>query len=144
MHLTTYTDYSLRVLIYLKLNEDRLCSAKEVSDFFQLSHNHIVKVVNNLGKLELIQTFRGKGGGIRLDEKAGKQKIGQLVRLLEPDKELVDCISSEGFVCGVAPVCKLVSVLDDARESFYNELDRYSLEDVIDYSLSKKIKFNIS
>lgn len=143
MHLTTYTDYSLRVLIYLKLNEDRLCNVKEVSEFFKLSNNHIVKVVNNLGKLGLIETFRGKGGGIKLVEKANSQKIGQLVRQLEPDRELVDCVSNDGVVCGVAPVCNLIKVLDDARESFYRELDNYTLEDAINYSRTDKIKFEI-
>ncbi|MGD2118326.1 MAG: Rrf2 family transcriptional regulator [Chromatiales bacterium] len=131
MHLTTYTDYSLRVLIYLKINEGKLCHVAEVSDYFQISKNHIMKVVNNMAHLGLIDSVRGKGGGIRLNPQANDQKIGDLVRQLEPEKMLVQCVNKEGKLCEVAPICKLTAVLDGALDGFYGELNNYTLKDIV-------------
>lgn len=131
MRITTFSDYSLRVLIYLKQNEDRIAKISEISDYFQVSRNHIVKVVNNLARLGLIETIRGKGGGLRLFKMAESQKLGQLLKMLEPDSSLIQCVSREGLLCKVAPICNLVPVLDHALERFYAELDQYTLVDMV-------------
>ena len=131
MHLTTFTDYSLRVLMYLKINDAALATVAEISQYFDVSQNHIVKVVNNLSRLGLIQTQRGKGGGIRLLEAANQQKIGSLVRELEPTKEPVQCINKEGKECAITHACKLNSMIDQAMQNFFDELDNYTLDDIV-------------
>lgn len=131
MNLTTFTDYSLRVLMYLKLRNGERATVSEVSEYFRVSQNHIVKVVHNLGKMGLIETSRGKGGGFALLPEADHARVGDLVRLLEPDKELIACTDKSGQACTIAPACLLVPVLDSALEKFYGELNRYTLADIV-------------
>lgn len=117
--------------MYLKLHEDGFATATEISDYFQLSQNHIVKVISNLGKLGLIETIRGKGGGVRIRSSADQEKLGHLVRSLEPERDLVQCVNKEGQHCAVAHACKLTKILDDAIASFYGHLDQFTLEDIL-------------
>lgn len=138
MNLTTFTDYSLRVLMYLKLRNGTRVTVSEVSEYFGVSQNHIVKVVHNLGKMGLIETSRGKGGGFALLPHADQTRLGDLVRLLEPDKDMVACTDKSGVACTIAPACLLVPILDSAVEKFYSELNRYTLADIVNAQQSDK------
>lgn len=131
MHLTNYTDYSLRTLMYLKLHPYKRVTVAEIADYFEISHNHVVKVANNLAKMELIEATRGKGGGIKLLPAAETQPLGELVKVLEPKKDLVSCINKDGKLCNIAAECSLTGVLDDALGKFFDELNRYKLDDVV-------------
>lgn len=131
MHLTQYTDYSLRVLMYLRIHSEGLSTVNEISEFFQLPKNHIVKVVSNLSRLQLIHSQRGHGGGIRISDDINKHRIGDLVKVLEPDKGLVQCINKQGEACKITHACKLNGILDVALERFYEELNQYTLDDVV-------------
>ena len=66
MQLTLYTDYSLRVLIYLGTYPGKQVTITEVAECYKISRNHLVKVVNNLSNLGYIHTARGRGGGMLL------------------------------------------------------------------------------
>ncbi|CAM4291693.1 nitric oxide-sensing transcriptional repressor NsrR [Vibrio agarivorans] len=128
MHLTSFTDYSLRTLIYLaSLPQGELTNITHVTELFGVSRNHMVKVINRLGQLEYIETVRGKNGGIRLLKPAHEIKVGQVVRDIEP-MTLVNC-SSE--FCHITPACRLKDKLNQAKLAFLAELDDCSIQSLI-------------
>ena len=91
MQITSYTDYALRVLIYLASSPDRQATITEVSDFFNISRNHLVKVVHQLGSKEFVKTLRGKGGGFSLQRPPEQISIGEVVRSMETHFNWVEC-----------------------------------------------------
>lgn len=131
MRLTQYTDYSLRVLIYLAYKKDANVTISELADFYHISRNHLVKVVHNLGLNGFILTIRGKNGGLRLAHSAEKIVVGDVVRAMEPDFNLLECFSPEEDQCVITRACALKSVLFNARDVFLQELDKYTLADAI-------------
>jgi len=136
MQLTQYTDYSLRTLIYLGLRRDRLSTITEISESYQISRNHLVKVVHQLGAQGLIDTVRGKGGGIRLVSPPDEINIGDVVRRFE-NLTLVECFSDNDS-CVISPSCRLRSVLQEAMRGFMDVLDHYTLKDLL--ANQKKMK----
>ena len=129
MQLSKFTDYSVRVLIYLAtLKEGELTRISEVSEIYQISRNHLVKVVYKLGLLGLIETVRGKHGGFRLRVDPKKIKIGATIRLLEP-LQILNCSPQ---ACGLSGMCSLSGYLMDAKERFIEELDQYTVHDLVD------------
>jgi len=142
MQLTLYTDYSLRVLIYLMLMNDKPVTISEIADYYNVSRNHLVKIVHNLGLLGYITTMRGKGGGMTLARPPEKINIGEVVRKVEPNFNIVECFSEESGGCKIEPVCKLKRVLHGASEAFLAELDDYTLKDVIARKSQQKISLD--
>lgn len=130
MHITRYTDYSLRVLIYLSLNKNQRSTIKDIADSYGISKNHLMKVVHNLNKCGYITTLRGKKGGMKLSVQPKDINIGKLVLELEPDFNLVECFSQKGD-CVITPVCELKSILASALSVFIKHLNQYTLADVI-------------
>jgi Rrf2 family nitric oxide-sensitive transcriptional repressor len=126
MKLTRYTDYALRVLIYLSLNPERQCSIAEIADGYDVSVNHLMKVVQHLAREGFVASSRGRGGGLRLGMAAEDIGIGTVVRLTEPDMDLADCEN-----CVISRVCGLTSMFADATAAFLQVLDRYTLADVV-------------
>ncbi|MDN7226665.1 Rrf2 family transcriptional regulator [Planococcus liqunii] len=132
MRLTMYTDYSLRVLIYLaSTEEDKLSTIQEISDAYNISKNHLMKVTFELGKAGFIHTVRGRGGGIRLADLPENINIGTVVRRMEDDFHLVECFDMEHNRCPIAPVCGLRGVLGKALHAYLAVLDEYTLEDLL-------------
>lgn len=126
MRLTRYTDYAMRVLLYLASQpDDRLSSIGEIARGYGISQNHLMKVVNDLVRAGYIESVRGRFGGIRLARHADTINVGQVVRHTEDDLDLVDC---DG--CVIAPACGLTGVLHEATRAFLAVLDSYSLADV--------------
>jgi Rrf2 family nitric oxide-sensitive transcriptional repressor len=133
MELTTFSDYSLRVLIYAALHSDRLVTIGEISEAYDgISRNHLVKVVNNLATLGLIETVRGKGGGFRLKLAPEEINVGELVQRTEPHLDLLPCMKAGDTSCVIDGACLLKHALYDAREAFLDVLRRYSLADVVE------------
>lgn len=130
MRLTTFTDYSLRVLIYLSLDEDDLTTISEIADAYNISKNHLMKVVHYLGQQGYIETLRGKSGGIRLAKKPDQINLGALVRATEVNTALVECLSPNASDCCIEPVCGLRGILQRSLRAFYSVLDEYTLADV--------------
>lgn len=126
MRLTRYTDYAMRVLLYLGRQPDRLCSIAEIAQAYAISQNHLMKIVNDLVNAGYLESVRGRNGGIRLARAAEKINVGALIRHTEDDFDLVECNS-----CLIAPACGLTSVLDEALQAFLEVLDGYSLTDVL-------------
>ena len=132
MQLTLNTDYSFRVLMYIADNTDRQISTQEISDFYQISKNHLVKVVNQLGHLGYLTLKRGRyGGGITLAKKAEEIHLGQVFREVESTMDLVECFSKEKNSCQISANCRLKGVLFKAQQAFLAELDEFTLKDVV-------------
>ncbi|OCA82776.1 RrF2 family transcriptional regulator [Pseudobacillus wudalianchiensis] len=131
MKLTLYTDYSLRVLLYLASKpQDELSNIKEIADSYQISKNHLMKVIHELGKLGLIETIRGRGGGIRLALSPEDINIGQVVRQTEEDFHLVECFDPSANRCAITSICGLKHVLFQALQAYLAVLDQYTLKDL--------------
>jgi Rrf2 family nitric oxide-sensitive transcriptional repressor len=139
MQLTHYTDYSLRVLVYLTLKKDKSVTISEIADYYNISRNHLVKIVNNLANLGYITTIRGKGGGMHLAFSPDDINVGEVIRNVEPNFNIVECFAEEHTDCRIEPICKLKHILQSATETFLAELDQYSLQDVISNRNLKKI-----
>lgn len=130
MHITRYTDYSLRVLIYLATKDDELSTIQQIADSYDISRNHLMKVVHQLNKKGYIETVRGKKGGMKLRMQPADINIGVLVRETEHDLSLVECRSGKNG-CRISPVCGLKGMFGEAVEAFLGTLDQYTLQDVI-------------
>ena len=131
MHLTRYTDYSLRVLIYLGTRQDKLATISEIAAYHDISRNHLMKVVHQLGAHGYIDTLRGKGGGIKLARKPEQIVVGDVVRSMEENMAIVACFQPDFSACVLAPSCRLKTVMDEALHSFLITLDLYTLADLI-------------
>ncbi|OKP04605.1 nitric oxide-sensing transcriptional repressor NsrR [Xenorhabdus eapokensis] len=126
MQLTSFTDYGLRALIYMaSLPAGQMTSITEVTKVYGVSRNHMVKIINQLSHLGLVNAVRGKNGGISLGKPANEIRIGDVVRSLEP-LSLVDCSA-----CQITPACRLKSVLNQAVENFLEELDKHTVADMV-------------
>ncbi|MCJ2050267.1 Rrf2 family transcriptional regulator [Methylobacterium sp. J-070] len=129
MRLTRYTDYTLRVLIYVGLHEPRQSSIAEIARAYGISESHLTKVVHQLGRLGLIRTIRGRGGGLRLAKPPADIVVGAVVRQTEDDLALVECFA--GNACAITAPCQLRRALSEALGAFLAVLDRYTLADLI-------------
>lgn len=131
MRITRYTDYSLRVLIYLGLKgEGELATIGEVAERYDISRNHLMKVVQELNAKGYLLASRGKGGGLQLGRRPEDISIGHLVRDVEQDFALVECLASpEG--CVITPACRLTGIFQEALDAFLHVLDNYSLADLL-------------
>ncbi len=130
MRLTVYTDYSLRVLIYLAVQKNRLATIPEIASSYGISRNHLVKVGHQLGVYGYVITTRGIKGGLRLARSADEINIGDVVRRMEPDMAVVPCLSPTKAFCPIVPSCRLRTVMEEARAAFLAVLDTYTLADL--------------
>jgi Rrf2 family nitric oxide-sensitive transcriptional repressor len=126
MRLTRYSDYALRVLIYLAARPDELSAINDISQAYGISQNHLMKVVSDLAGNGYVTSLRGRNGGIRLAMPAKDIRVGAVVRHTEQDLELVDC---DG--CVIAPVCGLTGAFHEAVRAFLAVLDGYTLADLV-------------
>ncbi len=131
MQLTLYTDYSFRVLLYLGVNRDRLCTIAEISERCSATQNHLVKVVHNLGREGYIQTMRGRTGGIRLKKAPEEITLTEIIRCTEVNLDIAECLR-ENNTCSISEVCTLKSIFDQAQTSFISTLDRYTLANLLE------------
>jgi len=129
MRLTTFTDYCLRVLIYLAAEPDRRATIAEIAASFGISESHLTKVVHLLGRKGWLATVRGKGGGIQLAMPADRTLVGDVVRAMEGDLVPAECFGPGA--CSIARICRLRGVLAEAVEAFHGVLDRYTLADLV-------------
>lgn len=131
MQLTLFSDYSLRIGLYLSAHPDRLISVDEISRAYGVSHAHLVKVVQRLTELDVVHAVRGRGGGLKLARPPGRINVGALVRATEPHLNLVECFDASTNSCPIDGACGLKGVLLRAREAFLAELDRHTLADFL-------------
>ena len=131
MPLTRYTDYALRTLIYLGINKGRSCTIPEIAERYQISKNHLMKIVHQLGREGLIDTVRGRGGGLKLARPPQTVSVGEVVRLTEEDLNVVECFDGTTNQCQISSACVLSSAIDNALAAFLDVLDGVTLADII-------------
>ena len=131
MQLTHYTDNALRVLIFLSLKKNNTRSTiTEISQQFNVSRNHLVKVVHKLGKLNYVSTIRGKNGGLVLNQEADKIQLGEVIKHMESTLNIIDCKAPA--LCPIEINCKLKFILQNAANQFYDSLNQYTLADLLE------------
>lgn len=131
MRLTNYSDYSLRVLIYLaNVPNNNLVNIKDIAESYDISKNHLMKIIYNLGKMGYIETIRGRNGGIRLAKLPSEINIGELLRKTEEDFYIVECFEHNN-TCVITPVCSLKHIFSKALNQFLHVLDQYTIEDIV-------------
>ena len=133
MRFTIFTDYSVRVLIYLgtRREEARRATIGDIATAYGISRNHLMKVVHHLAKQGYVETTRGKGGGMRLARAPEQINIGTVVRGTEEDFALVECFEHGDRNCTITPACTLPPVLSRALRAFFQELDTQTLADLL-------------
>lgn len=131
MQLTLFSDYSLRLLLYLAAHPERLVPVQEAAHAYGVSHHHMVKVVQLLVAQQCIDSVRGRGGGLRLKRAPAEINVGQLVRLTEPHMNIVECFDRVRNTCPIEPVCGLKGTLAEAQRAFLGVLDRTTLADFL-------------
>ncbi len=130
MKLTAFSDYTLRVLMFLAIERGRLATIPEIARAYDISENHLMKVVHQLARSGVIDSVRGKGGGIRLAREPAAIRLGQIVRTAEGGGAIVECLSDNPACCKIAPACRLTAILVRAFEALYTTLDEYTLADL--------------
>ncbi|MDP1730923.1 MAG: Rrf2 family transcriptional regulator [Devosia sp.] len=130
MRLTLYSDYALRLMMYLAVRPDGLATISQVAKAYGVSANHMMKVVHQLGQAGYLETVRGRSGGIRLAKPPEAIGLGELVRFTEPDMDIVPCFQPENEDCPLRRTCRLKGALDRARLAFLSVLDEYTLADL--------------
>ncbi|HYC01895.1 MAG TPA: Rrf2 family transcriptional regulator [Azospirillaceae bacterium] len=133
MHLSSYSDYALRTLIFLALKGEGLATVAEISAAYGISKNHLMKIVHQLGQGGYVETVRGRGGGLRLARAPEAIRVGEVVRFTEQDMCIVECFGADAGPggCRLAPSCVLKSALNEALRAFLGVLDEYTLADLV-------------
>lgn len=120
----------MRTLIFVALKDGELASIKEIAEAYNISENHLTKVVHGLAKSGYLKTYRGRGGGIGLGKKPSEIGVGEVIRKVE-NIAVVECLRKDGGSCCIAGICELQTALRKATEAFLSELDTLTLEDLI-------------
>ncbi|ARP65600.1 Rrf2 family transcriptional regulator [Mesorhizobium sp. M7A.F.Ca.US.006.04.2.1] len=131
MRLTAFSDYALRMLMYAASAGDRLVTIEEAARTFNISKTHLNKVANTLTRSGYLKAIRGRSGGLVLGQRPEMIRIGDVVRLTEPDFALVECFATDGNQCVLTASCKLSGMFGEAIASFQSTLDRYTLADIM-------------
>ena len=133
MRLTQWTDYTLRVLMYCAACNGRAqpVTITEVAESYGISRSHLTKIVQQLAASELLETTRGRGGGMRLMRPAAEINVGAVVRATETDFNLVECFDAATNQCRLSSHCRLQTILGEAIHNFFSVLDRYTLADLL-------------
>jgi Rrf2 family nitric oxide-sensitive transcriptional repressor len=130
MRLTTFSDYTMRVLIYLGLKRDGLITISDIAKAYDISENHLTKVVHQLAQGGYIETVRGKGGGMRLAREPEEINLGELIRITEGDTGLLACLEGQGSCC-IQSACSLIGILREAQTALFAVLEKYTLADLL-------------
>lgn len=134
MRLTVYTDYTLRVMIYLvvKHREDQLATIDEIAKAYDISRNHLTKIVSELATHGFVETRKGRGGGVRLARRPEQISVGEIVRMAEKDFSIVVCQDlHQEHGCAVFQACNLKRGMRRAVDAFMHELDRMTMADAV-------------
>lgn len=131
MELTAFTDYALRILMFLAAEPARKSSIDELSQFYGISRHHVAKITRRLAEHGFLDTSKGKSGGLRLNRDAAEINLADVIRVTEPHFNLVSCFSGQEGVCILEGNCRLKGILIGARGQFFTYLAKYTLADAI-------------
>ena len=130
MRLTTFTDYGLRMLMRMASAPERAFSTAELAEEFDLSRNHLSKIMQRLAGAGIVRTRRGGGGGATLARPAAELRLGEVIAVLEADQPLVECFASGVTRCTIDMQCRLKARLRAAERAFLADLDSSTLADI--------------
>jgi Rrf2 family nitric oxide-sensitive transcriptional repressor len=133
---TSYSDYALRLMMYLATHAERLCTIEEVAAVYDISRNHLTKLAFELGKAGFIKTARGRYGGLTMARDPATITIGAVIRHTEEDFALVECFRAGKNNCVITPACRLRGVLSKALAAYLAVLDTFTLADLVADPLS--------
>ena len=131
MRMTTYTEYGLRLLMYVAVKPGGVATIAEVSQVYGISKNHLMKVAHELGRRGFLENIRGRNGGLKLARPAKAITVGEVVRVMEADCGIAECFRPESGGCILAAACRLRGVLAEALNAYWAVLDRYTLADLV-------------
>lgn len=131
MQVTQFTDYAIRTLIYLGGQGDRRSTVEEIAEKMQVSASHLTKVVHRLGRIGVVETLRGRRGGLRLNRPPAEISLGWLFRQTEDNLALADCFQAAGCACPLAGTCRMTGILQEAVRAFLAVLDRHTLNELL-------------
>lgn len=140
MQLSRFTDYSLRVLLYLAVNDGKRSTLHEIADFYPISVEHLRKVVHELSRCGYINTYQGKNGGMELAKAPDSIRVGNVIKHFEGHSSFIDC---DRLSCRLAQICTLKSVLEIGQQVLYDKLNEYTLADLLG-SKPKMIKLLVN
>lgn len=132
MRLAEYTDYTLRVLMYCAARPHQMVTISELAEHHGVSRNHLMKIVTDLGRQGVLETTRGRGGGLRLLRDPAQLRIGDVVRASETDFRLVECFDPGSNQCTLSPTCRLKGLFNAALGAYFKELDGMTLADIVE------------
>jgi Rrf2 family nitric oxide-sensitive transcriptional repressor len=131
MRLTSFTDYTLRSLMFLGINRDRLVTIQDIADLHSISKNHLTKVIHQLGVNGLVETVRGRNGGLRLKLSPAEINIGAVVRASESDFFMAECFDADHNTCAFNGACFLKTKLEESTQAYLRVLDGVTLADLL-------------
>lgn len=132
MRLTTRTNLAARVLMFCGVNAGRTVRSAEIATACNASENHLAQVIHQLQHLGFVRTLRGRGGGLTLARAPGQISIGAMFRLFETAHPFAECFAGDSNTCPLSATCRLRGYLERALEAFYAEMDRVTLQDLIE------------
>jgi len=130
MRLTNFSDFSMRLLMYAAVNEDRLITIEETSEVYDISRAHLMKIANTLTRAGYLKAVRGRSGGLKLAKPPKKIRLGDVLRATESDFDLVECFTKDSQ-CVITRACRWRGLLHEALDAFAATLDRYTLADLM-------------
>ncbi|MEZ5870650.1 MAG: Rrf2 family transcriptional regulator [Nitratireductor sp.] len=131
MHITDRTDYTFRLLIMIAARHPELVTIAAAAQSYSISRNHLMKIANDLVRAEVLESVRGRNGGLRLARPAGQIMIADIFRLSESSSPLVECFDRENNTCRIAASCALKFILADAEAAFQSALEGKTLADIV-------------
>jgi Rrf2 family nitric oxide-sensitive transcriptional repressor len=131
MRINVFTNLTYRVLTYMALKEGELVKTKDIADAYDISYNHLKKVMTKLADYGYVKGIKGRSGGFLLARKKTAINLGEVFRITIDDVALAECFESPTNHCVISPDCKLRHILQDARSRFIAELDQYTLADLV-------------
>jgi Rrf2 family nitric oxide-sensitive transcriptional repressor len=131
MQLTHFSNYAIRTLMYCALKPGKVCRVRDIASAYRISEHHLMKVVQTLGQMGMIETLRGRGGGIRLAKDPHEIVIGRVLRVTEGNLNLAECFDEATNTCPLRPACRFKHALHRALDAFFLVLEGYTLADFI-------------
>lgn len=144
MNITTFSDYTLRVLIYLASHEGEKSTAEKIASCYDISFHHVAKAAQWLAREGYVNSERGRAGGMTLKRNSKDINIGRVVRATEAGTALVECMRADGGSCCISPSCGLKHALAEAREAFYTALEGFTLADIVSEKSALKMLLGIN
>lgn len=131
MQLSKFSDYAFRALMFLALNNDKLCNIEEMASKLEISEHHLKKIINKLAKTDYITSIKGRNGGIKLGKSPSEINLGDILKITEDNLNIVQCFKTKENCPYFSEKCKLREIINNSLLQFFNEFSKYTLADVI-------------